>query len=199
MWDETRPMKLIGALRYDSVSMQHIIDTDKYVEAGKLGCDLCGSYAPFCELCNKEDATPCVTAYEASKRMGMVCPLIRSTGLDDAEVIQKVIDMDKLLGSQNLGVDLCGRYAPFCKVCDKEQPSPCGNAYLRYMSLQEFSTMALARQEGGELTVAVPRWDDALTQALEEVNEVPAETPAEAEPQSKRGFRIGVARRHKSA
>ena len=82
MWDENRPMKLIGALRYDSVAMQHIIDTDKYIEGDKLGTDLCGSYAPFCRVCNKADSTPCATAYEVSERMDFVCPLIRSTGLN---------------------------------------------------------------------------------------------------------------------
>ena len=209
MWDENRPMKLIGALRYDSVAMQHIIDTDKYIEGDKLGTDLCGSYAPFCRVCNKADFTPCATAYEVSERMDFVCPLIRSTGLNDAEVIQKVIDMDKLVGSEKLGVDLCGRYAPFCKVCDKQQHSPCGNAYLRYMAVQEFSTKALTEQSGGQLVVNAPRWDDALTQALEEVEAQPSEEVAEqpvqpeqvAVPEQRpaRGFRIGIARRHRSA
>lgn len=210
MWDKNRPMKLIDTLRYDDASMQHIIDADKYIEGAKLGCDLCGEYAPFCTVCNKSDAYPCITAYAVKGRMEFVCPLINATGLDDPDVIQKVIDVDKLIGSEKLGIDLCGRYAPFCAVCDKSQPSPCGNAYLRFKAVQEFSTKALTAQTGGQLVVNVPRWDEALTQSLEEpaVSEEQADQPEQvAEPAAtepveekpKRGFRIGVARRHKSA
>ncbi|MCM1546262.1 MAG: hypothetical protein NC033_04410 [Clostridiales bacterium] len=50
--------------------------------------------------------------------------------------IQQVIDNDKFLNSQKLRGDLCGRYAPFCKNCDKTVPKPCAVAYVR-MKIKE--------------------------------------------------------------
>ena len=225
MRDETKSMKLIGALSYDSYSLQHIIDVDKYVAGEELGYDVCGTYAPFCKACSKSVANPCATAYRINERMSSVCPMLDSTGADDARVVQAVTDVDKYLASEGFGLDLCGRYAPFCAVCDKSQPMPCGQAYLRLKAVENFSTKALAAQEGGQLVVNMPRWDDALTQALEDasasvndVAEVPDGSEIVAAPLSeldsvqtvalesgsestvtvtapRRGFRIGTARR----
>lgn len=202
MWDETKPVKLMGALSYDAFSMQHIIDTDKYVAGEILGYDVCGKYAAFCKVCDKTVANPCVTAYRISQRMETVCPLLDSAEIDDARVVQAVTDVDKYLASEGFGIDLCGRYAPFCAVCDKSEPFPCGQAYLRLRAVENFSTKAVTAQVGGELAVNVPRWDDALTQALAESSSEGAdiaaartdvaETVVEA---PRRGFRIGVARR----
>lgn len=50
--------------------------------------------------------------------------------------IQQVIDNDKFLNSKKLRGDLCGRYAPFCKNCDKSVPKPCAVAYVR-MKIKE--------------------------------------------------------------
>ena len=50
--------------------------------------------------------------------------------------IQQVIDNDKFLNSKKLRGDLCGRYAPFCKNCDKTVPKPCAVAYVR-MKIKE--------------------------------------------------------------
>ena len=50
--------------------------------------------------------------------------------------IQQVIDNDKFLNSQKLRGDLCGKYAPFCKYCDKTVEKPCAVAYVR-MKIKE--------------------------------------------------------------
>ena len=128
--------------------------------------------------------------------------MLDSAEIDDARVVQAVTDVDKYLASEGFGIDLCGRYAPFCAVCDKSEPFPCGQAYLRLRAVENFSTKAVTAQVGGELAVNVPRWDDALTQALAESSSEGAdiaaartdvaETVGEA---PRRGFRIGVARR----
>ena len=178
MWDETRPLKLFKALSFDDFSMQHIIDTDKYYAGQINGGDMCGKYAPFCKYCSKWVETPCVTAYRIYERMSTVCPMIDATGIDDARVVQVITDVDKYLASEKFGLDLCGRYAPFCAVCNKAQPAPCGQAYLRLKAVEDFSTKAIATQAGGELVINVPRWDDSLTQVLDD--EVTATEPVTA-------------------
>lgn len=55
---------------------------------------------------------------------------------ENLAMIQQVIDNDKFLNSQRLRGDLCGRYAPFCKNCDKSVPKPCAVAYVR-MKIKE--------------------------------------------------------------
>ncbi len=214
MWDENRPLKLIKALSFDAFSMQHIIDTDKYFAGEINGADMCGIYAPFCKCCSKWVENPCITAYKIYERMNTVCPMLEATGLEDARVVQAVTDVDKYLASEGIGIDLCGRYAPFCAVCDKNQPFPCGQAYLRLRAVEGFSTKALAAQVGGELVINMPRWDDALTQALDEavvVESEQADTQKEEQPVAaaaapeaeitveeappRRAFRIGTARR----
>lgn len=87
--------------------------------------------------------------------------------------IQQVIDNDKFLNSQKLRGDLCGRYAPFCKTCDKSVPKPCAVAYVR-----------MKIKEGMEV----------------EMEDIPAETPEEIEEKQEekkpsKKIRIAIARR----
>lgn len=44
-------------------NIQSIIDRDKYACSTMLGSDLCGTYAPFCALCDKSILNPCAVAY----------------------------------------------------------------------------------------------------------------------------------------
>lgn len=89
--------------------------------------------------------------------------------------IQQVIDNDKFLNSQKLRGDLCGRYAPFCKNCDKSVPKPCAVAYVR-----------MKIKEGMEVK-------------MEDIpDEAPEETVAEEETQERKPskkIRIAVARK----
>ena len=56
-------------------------------------------------------------------------------------------------------------------------------------NIENFSTKALVAQEGGELTINAPQWDEALTQVLESDAAVAAEKAAG------RRIKIGTARR----
>lgn len=190
MWDKNKILKLADVLCFDACTIQHIIDTDKYVSGEKLSCDPCGNYAPFCAICTKWAANPCSTAYRIGERSQLIPLFIDSTGSDDARTVQSVVDVDKYLASKGFGVDLCGRYAPFCAVCDKSQPFPCGEAYLRLKTAENFSTKALVAQEGGLLTLNAPRWDEALVQVLESDDESAARSE-----NGTRRIRIGTARR----
>lgn len=73
MWNSEAPLKLLMSMpNYLSVenlkNIQEIIDVDKY-ENSKLFCrDLCGEYAPFCEICDKTVKYPCAVAYVKMKQ-----------------------------------------------------------------------------------------------------------------------------------
>ena len=41
---------------------------------------------------------------------------------DNLILLQKTIDVDKIVNSQMYGRDLCGEYAPFCEFCNKNLP-----------------------------------------------------------------------------
>ena len=89
--------------------------------------------------------------------------------------IQQVIDNDKFLNSQKLRGDLCGKYAPFCKGCDKSVPKPCAVAYVR-----------MKIKEGMQVQM-----EDIPDEAPEEVVE-----PTEKEqPKTPKKIRIAVARK----
>lgn len=87
--------------------------------------------------------------------------------------IQQVIDNDKFLNSQRLRGDLCGRYAPFCKNCDKKVPKPCAVAYVR-----------MKIKEGMEVEM-----EDIPSVSEEEVADV------QEEKKPSRKIRIAIARR----
>ena len=68
MWDDITPLKLLETMP-DNLEDEHLEKLQMLLEADKnknqifSGTDLCGTYAPFCEGCNKEDKYPCATAY----------------------------------------------------------------------------------------------------------------------------------------
>lgn len=55
---------------------------------------------------------------------------------DNLILLQKTIDVDKIVNSQMYGRDLCGEYAPFCEFCNKNLPYPCAHAYVRMQQLE---------------------------------------------------------------
>ena len=126
---------MLKTLRYDSVALQHIIDVDKYIASDKEACDLCQSYMPYCAFCNKWVKNPCSMAFFVGEHFLAVCGIIDQCGVTEPAVVQAIIDVDKYLVSETVGFDVCGRYAPFCAVCNKSVTNPCANAYFRYMSL----------------------------------------------------------------
>lgn len=86
--------------------------------------------------------------------------------------IQQAIDNDKFLNSKRLRGDLCGRYAPFCRNCDKSVPKPCAVAYVR-MKIKE-----------------------GMQVQMEEVpSEAPEETSTEAEAKQPKKIRIAIAKK----
>jgi len=73
MWNENAPLELLAAKSKDLTEenlseIQNIIDWDKYINSSILHMDLCGSYAPFCDGCDKSAKYPCAMSYIKMKQ-----------------------------------------------------------------------------------------------------------------------------------
>lgn len=73
MWNSDAPLQLLKSmptkLSLDNLKeIQAIIDKDKYVNSRQRNRDLCGSYAPFCDICNPDLLYPCAVAYVMMKQ-----------------------------------------------------------------------------------------------------------------------------------
>ncbi len=134
MWDAGRPLKMLNTLRYDSFLLQCIIDVDKYIASSKEGYDLCRNYIQYCSFCNKWVKNPCASAYLVGSHFNSVCRLLNQCCVTELPVIQAITDIDKYLISKTVDFDVCGMYAPFCKLCVKSVPNPCATAYLKYIT-----------------------------------------------------------------
>ncbi|MGN0814221.1 MAG: hypothetical protein ACI4MH_03215 [Candidatus Coproplasma sp.] len=68
MWNENAPLALLKELpaelnQANLARIQQVIDFDKFINSSECGYDLCGSYAPFCQGCDKGVNYPCAVAY----------------------------------------------------------------------------------------------------------------------------------------
>lgn len=68
MWDNNTPLQLLQTMpkvleEEHLKKLQMLLEADKYKNQLLSGADLCGTYAPFCEDCNKETKYPCAVAY----------------------------------------------------------------------------------------------------------------------------------------
>lgn len=73
MWNSEAPLELLSGMprqlnRANLERLQEVIDVDKYRNSFELGRDLCGEYAPFCALCDREESYPCAVAYIKMKQ-----------------------------------------------------------------------------------------------------------------------------------
>lgn len=68
MWDNNTPLQLLQTMpkvleEEHLKKLQMLLEADKSKNQLLSGTDLCGTYAPFCEDCNKETEYPCAVAY----------------------------------------------------------------------------------------------------------------------------------------
>ena len=68
MWDNIAPLKLLESmpenLEDDHLAkLQMLLEADRYKHQIINGFDLCGTYAPICDGCDKGVKYPCATAY----------------------------------------------------------------------------------------------------------------------------------------
>lgn len=88
--------------------------------------------------------------------------------------IQKLIDDNKYWNSRELQRDLCGIYAPFCRICDKSVLTPCAVAYVR-MKIAEGMELSM------ENVASASPEEDGLDDAFEE--EIAVSEEAEPQPE----------------
>ena len=68
MWDNSTPLELLKSMpkvleESHLEKLQRLFEADKDKNQLLSDSDLCGSYAPFCDGCNKEIKCPCAVAY----------------------------------------------------------------------------------------------------------------------------------------
>ncbi len=76
MWNEKAPNSPLELLKElpnelneaNLARIQSVIDYDKFINSSEAGCDLCGSYAPFCANCDKTQTNPCAVSYVKMKQ-----------------------------------------------------------------------------------------------------------------------------------
>ena len=68
MWDSNTPLQLLKTMpnvleKEHLEKLQMLLEADKYKNQLVSGLDVCGTYAPFCYGCYKENEYPCAVAY----------------------------------------------------------------------------------------------------------------------------------------
>jgi hypothetical protein len=108
MWNENTSLDYLNNLPLDlnaqnEAEIQMVIDQHKYENSEELNCDLCGYYAPFCQVCDKSVNFPCARAYLASKQKEVDSVEVTTSlpvemeQTDDGDVVppeQKVIEVE---------------------------------------------------------------------------------------------------------
>ena len=67
-WNSNAPLELLSQMpkrltNENLEKIQAVIDNDKMICGIMMGKEVCGEYAPFCDLCNRSLDTPCAVAY----------------------------------------------------------------------------------------------------------------------------------------
>jgi hypothetical protein len=101
--------------------------------------------------------------------------------------LQSVIDYDKFINSTEHGYDLCGKYAPFCKGCDKKGKTPCAEAYIKMKQTQGYDIKISNEAKNTEVK-------EEVKPVEQEKVETAPQTTEEVAPVKKR-IRIAVARK----
>lgn len=103
--------------------------------------------------------------------------------------IQKLIDDNKYWNSQTLRRDLCGIYAPFCRICDKTVLTPCAVAYVR-MKVAE--GMELQMENVSSEIEHPEALFEPIVEEVAVVEEEPIVQEDEPQPEENKKIRIGI-------
>lgn len=100
MWDENEVLEMLKDMPQvltdeNLLKIQKLIDDNKYWHSSELQRDLCGTYAPFCRICDKSVLTPCAVAYVRMKiAEGMEIGMENVSEQCDAEALKEALAQD---------------------------------------------------------------------------------------------------------
>lgn len=69
--------------------------------------------------------------WNEQKPLKFLMSLPDKIGKESLKRLQSIIDEDRTAEIESRGKDVCGKYAPFCKFCDKSMRYPCAIAYVK--------------------------------------------------------------------
>jgi len=97
MWNENAPMELLKemprVLTEENLSkIQEVIDNDKFINSKIRQADLCGEYAPFCDICDKSVKYPCAVAYvKMMQKQGLDVEMIVTPVQPEEPVVEEPV------------------------------------------------------------------------------------------------------------
>ena len=98
MWDSSTPLEILKSMpkvleNEHLEKLELLLEADKYKNQLLSGTDLCGTYAPICEGCDKEKKYPCAVAYvNYLKEQGMDIDIAteeEETVTEEAEIAEE--------------------------------------------------------------------------------------------------------------
>ena len=96
MWDNETPLQLLKVMpkvleKEHLEKLQKLFEADKYKNQLLSGSDVCGTYAPFCYNCNKENEYPCAVAYvNYLKAQGAEIEIASDATVEDGDIATEV-------------------------------------------------------------------------------------------------------------
>ena len=114
MWDNNTPLQLLQTMpkileEEHLAKLQMLLEADKYKNQLLSGTDLCGTYAPFCEDCNKETKYPCAVAYvNYLKAQGTDIEIATDPAQEEetvaevAEVVEEVEEVEEVVAEESI-------------------------------------------------------------------------------------------------
>lgn len=110
--------------------------------------------------------------WNSKKPLDLLMSMPETLDKDNLIKLQRVIDVDKLKNSRELGHDLCGSYAPFCENCNKHVPYPCAQAYVNMKKTEGFNVKVEQSLTAEAEPVIVQ--DEHIDEPMPEINGEPA-------------------------
>ena len=101
MWDSSTPLEILKSMpkvleKEHLEKLELLLEADKYKNQILSGTDLCGTYAPICEGCDKEKQYPCAVAYvNYLKEQGMDIDIATEEEESVAEEVETVTEEEE--------------------------------------------------------------------------------------------------------
>ncbi len=186
MWDENKVTELLKDMPQsltdeNLMKIQKLIDDNKYWSSQELNKDLCGSYAPFCRICDKSVLTPCAVAYVRMKIAagGQLEMQGVTSEVENAEALKSALEEYALSASEESADQAEEKPAETEEesVGDDAEPVSAEEPEEKVDDVEE--EPAEESEQVEEETVEEPA-EEIIEETAEEVEEVEEDAPVEA-------------------